>query len=139
MRKTLSCSFSCLVLIREALAVPLNYIITLWHRYRVSILQMQALFANPSLRTRLDQKPKIAEYKVSFSDDDYDKALKSTYFWRATMIKNVFDLDISDLSFSKRPSERRLTRNWKKSIDIIASIEDSISSIEESTFGQALA
>ena len=38
---------------------------------------------------------KIAEYKVSFSED-YEQAFKSATFWRATLIKNVFDSDISD-------------------------------------------
>lgn len=38
---------------------------------------------------------KVAEYKISYSTD-YDRAFKSTMFWRATLIKNVFNSSISD-------------------------------------------
>jgi coenzyme F420-dependent glucose-6-phosphate dehydrogenase len=38
---------------------------------------------------------KIAKPKVSYSDD-YDKAFKSTEFWRASLIENEFDLNFSD-------------------------------------------
>src|ERR671922_562438 len=79
----------------------------------------------------LSQKPKIAEYKVSFSDD-YNKALKSAYFWRATLIKNVFDSDISDPRKLQQKALREVPdKELEKSIDIITSIEDSISSIEK--------
>ena len=43
----------------------------------------------------LNSLEKMAEYKVSFSED-YEEAFKSATFWRATLIKNVFDSDISD-------------------------------------------
>lgn len=77
------------------------------------------------------QKPKIAEYKVSFSDD-YDRALKSTYFWRATLIKNVFDSGISDpRKLQKKALEEVDDSQLKESIDIVTSIEDCIASIEE--------
>ena len=33
---------------------------------------------------------KIAEYKLSFSED-YDKAFQSSVYWRATMLKNAFN------------------------------------------------
>ncbi len=82
-------------------------------------------------KSGLGIKPKIAEYKVSFSAD-YEKALKSTYFWRATLLKNIFDSDISD---PRKLQEKALKevpdKELEKSIDIITSIEDSISSIEE--------
>lgn len=82
-------------------------------------------------KSGMSQKPKIAEYKLSFSDD-YDKALKSTYFWRATLIKNVFDSDISDpRKLQQRALKQVSDKELEKSIDIITSIEDSISSIEE--------
>jgi len=77
------------------------------------------------------KKPKIAEYKVSFSDD-YDKALKSTYFWRATLIKNVFDSDISDPRKLQQKALKQVPdKELEESIDIITTVEDSISSIEE--------
>jgi coenzyme F420-dependent glucose-6-phosphate dehydrogenase len=77
------------------------------------------------------QKPKIAEYKVSFSDD-YDDALKSTYFWRATLLKNIFDSDISDpRKLQKKALKEVGDEQLKKSIDIVSSIEDCINSIEK--------
>jgi coenzyme F420-dependent glucose-6-phosphate dehydrogenase len=76
-------------------------------------------------------KPKIAEYKVSFSDD-YEKALKSTYFWRATLIEGVFSSDISDPRKLQEKALKEVSdKQLEKSIDIITSIEDSISSIEK--------
>lgn len=82
-------------------------------------------------KSGMGQKPKIAEYKLSFSDD-YDKALKSTYFWRATLIKNVFDSDISDpRKLQQKALKQVQDKELEKSIDIMTSIEDSISSIEE--------
>jgi coenzyme F420-dependent glucose-6-phosphate dehydrogenase len=38
---------------------------------------------------------KIAKPKISYSED-YDKAFKSTEFWRASLIEDVFDLNISN-------------------------------------------
>src|SRR5919202_1950954 len=38
---------------------------------------------------------KIAKPKISYSED-YDKALKSTDFWPASLFQDVFNLDISD-------------------------------------------
>jgi coenzyme F420-dependent glucose-6-phosphate dehydrogenase len=74
---------------------------------------------------------KIAEYKVSFSED-YDKAFKSSTFWRATLIKNVFDSDISDPRKLQRKAETEVPdEKIKQSIQIITSIEDCIRSIEE--------
>lgn len=77
------------------------------------------------------QKPKIAEYKVSFSDD-YESALKSTYFWRATLLKNVFDSDISDpRKLQKKALKEVSDEQLKESIDIVTSVEDCITSIEK--------
>jgi hypothetical protein len=42
-----------------------------------------------------DSLEKIAKPKVSYSED-YDKTFKSTEFWRASLIEDVFDLNISD-------------------------------------------
>jgi len=76
-------------------------------------------------------KPKIAEYKVSFSDD-YDKALKSTYFWRATLLPNVFGSNISDPRKLQQKALKEISdEQLKESIDIVTSIDDCIKSIEK--------
>jgi len=74
---------------------------------------------------------KIAEYKVSFSED-YEAAFKSATFWRATLIKNVFDSDISDPRKLQRKAEKEVPdEKLKQAIQITTSIEDCIRSIEE--------
>jgi coenzyme F420-dependent glucose-6-phosphate dehydrogenase len=79
----------------------------------------------------VDSLEKIAEYKVSFSED-YDKAFKSSMFWRATLIKNVFDSDISDPRKLQRKAEKEVPdEKLKQSIQIITSIEDCTRTIEE--------
>jgi coenzyme F420-dependent glucose-6-phosphate dehydrogenase len=79
----------------------------------------------------VDSLEKIAEYKVSFSDD-YDKAFKSSTFWRATLIKNVFDSDLSDPRKLQRKAEKEVPdEKLKQSIHITTSIEDCIKSIED--------
>jgi coenzyme F420-dependent glucose-6-phosphate dehydrogenase len=79
----------------------------------------------------LDSLEKIAEYKVSFSEG-YDEALKSASFWRATLIKNVFDFDISDPRKLQRKAEKEVPdEKLKQAIQITTSIDDCIKSIEE--------
>jgi coenzyme F420-dependent glucose-6-phosphate dehydrogenase len=79
----------------------------------------------------LNSLEKIAEYKVSFSED-YDNAFKSASFWRATLIKNVFDSDISDPRKLQRKAEKEVPdEKLKQSIQITTSIDDCIRSIEE--------
>ena len=74
---------------------------------------------------------KIAEYKVSF-DDDYDKAFESTKFWRATLIEDVFNSDISNPRELQEKAEQEVPdEKLKESIQIVTSIEDCIKSIEE--------
>ena len=74
---------------------------------------------------------KIAEYKVSFAED-YEQAFKSTAFWRATLIKNVFDSDISDPRKLQRKAEKEVPdEKLKQAIQITTSIEDCIKSLEE--------
>ena len=74
---------------------------------------------------------KIAEYKVSFSDD-YDKAIKSASFWRATLIEDIFDTDISDPRKLQRKAEKEVPdEKLAEAIQITTSIEDCIKSIEE--------
>jgi coenzyme F420-dependent glucose-6-phosphate dehydrogenase len=74
---------------------------------------------------------KIAEYKVSYSED-YDKAFNSSNFWRATLLKNAFVTHISDprklqLKALKEVPDERL----KESVHIVTVIDDCIKSIEE--------
>lgn len=89
---------------------------------------------NATARTE-DKDPssleKIAEYKISFSDD-FDKALESAQFWRATLIKNVFSSAISDPRELQKKAEKQVTNEMlEESTDIITSIEDCIKQIEE--------
>jgi coenzyme F420-dependent glucose-6-phosphate dehydrogenase len=78
----------------------------------------------------LNSLEKIAEYKVSFSED-YEEAFRSATFWRATLIKNVFDSDISDPRKLQRKAEKEVPdEKLKQAIQITTSIEDCIKSIE---------
>ncbi len=79
----------------------------------------------------LNSLEKIAEYKVSFSED-YEEAFRSATFWRATLIKNVFDSDISDPRKLQRKAEKEVPdEKLKQAIQITTSIEDCIKSIED--------
>jgi coenzyme F420-dependent glucose-6-phosphate dehydrogenase len=79
----------------------------------------------------LNSLEKIAEYKVSFSED-YDQAFKSATFWRATLIKNVFNSDISDPRKLQRKAEKEVPdEKLKQAIQITTSIDDCTKSIEE--------
>ena len=74
---------------------------------------------------------KIAEYKLSYSED-YDKALNSTIFWKATLIKNIFNSTINNPRKLEEKAKRQVPDSkLKESIDIVTSIEDCIKSIEE--------
>jgi hypothetical protein len=42
-----------------------------------------------------DSLEKIGKPLMSYSED-YDKSLKSTRFWRASLLEDVFNLNISD-------------------------------------------
>jgi coenzyme F420-dependent glucose-6-phosphate dehydrogenase len=74
---------------------------------------------------------KIAKPKISYSED-YDKAFKSTEFWRASLIENVFDLNISDPRQLEQKAKNEVSdEKVKESTLIITSIEDCIKLIEE--------
>jgi G6PDH family F420-dependent oxidoreductase len=78
-----------------------------------------------------DSLEKIAKPKISYSED-YDKAFKSTEFWRSSLIDNVFDLNISDpRQLEQKAKDEVSDDEVKKSTLIITSIEDCIKSIEE--------
>jgi coenzyme F420-dependent glucose-6-phosphate dehydrogenase len=79
----------------------------------------------------LDSLEKIAKPKISYSED-YDKAFKSTEFWKSSLIENVFDLNISDpRQLEQKAKDEISDEKVKKSTLIITSIEDCIKSIEE--------
>ncbi len=74
---------------------------------------------------------KIAEYKVSYSED-YDRAFESTKFWRATLIKNVFNSNIADPRKLETKAKQEVPdEKLKESIQVTTFIEDCIGSIEE--------
>jgi coenzyme F420-dependent glucose-6-phosphate dehydrogenase len=74
---------------------------------------------------------RLAEFKISFSDD-YDAAFKSAAVWRPTLIKNVFDSDISDPRKLQHKADREVSdEQIKQSIHITTSIEDCIKPIQE--------
>ena len=78
-----------------------------------------------------DSLEKIAKPKISYSED-YDKAFKSTEFWKSSLIENVFDLNISDpRQLEQKAKDEISNEKVKKSTLIITSIEDCIKSIEE--------
>ena len=73
---------------------------------------------------------KIAEYKVSYSED-YERAFKSTEFWRATMIENIFNSKITDLKLQQKVKREVSDQMLKESIQVTNSIEDCARSIEK--------
>jgi coenzyme F420-dependent glucose-6-phosphate dehydrogenase len=74
---------------------------------------------------------KIAKPKISYSED-YDKALKSTEFWRASLLQDVFNLDISDpRELEQKAKDEVLDEKLKESTLIVTSIDDCIKPLEE--------
>jgi coenzyme F420-dependent glucose-6-phosphate dehydrogenase len=74
---------------------------------------------------------KIAKPKISYSED-YDRAFKATEFWRASLIEDAFDLNISDPRQLERKAKVEVSdEKVKQSTMIVTSIEECISSIED--------
>jgi len=74
---------------------------------------------------------KIAKPKISYSED-YDKALKSTEFWRASLLEDVFNLNISDpRELEQKAKEEVSDEKLRQSTLIVTSIEDCIKPLEE--------
>ena len=68
---------------------------------------------------------------MSYSED-YDKALKAAEFWRASLLEDVFNLDISDpRGLEQKAKEEVSDEKLRQSTLIITSIEDSIKPLEE--------
>ena len=82
---------------------------------------------------------KIAKPKISYSED-YDEAVSSCEFWRASLIENVFDLNISDpIELQEKAKQEISDDELKQSILIVTKIDDLIKPIEgyfESGFTQ---
>jgi coenzyme F420-dependent glucose-6-phosphate dehydrogenase len=74
---------------------------------------------------------KIAKPKISYSED-YDKALKSIEFWRASLLEDAFNLDISDpRELQKKAKDEVSDEKLRQSTLIVTSIEDCIKPLEE--------
>jgi coenzyme F420-dependent glucose-6-phosphate dehydrogenase len=74
---------------------------------------------------------KIAKPLMSYSED-YDKALKATEFWRASLLEDEFNLDISDpRELEQKAKDEVSDEKLRQSTLIITSIEDSIKPLEE--------
>ena len=74
---------------------------------------------------------KIGKPKISYSED-YDKAFKSSEFWRAGEIEDVFNTDINDPRDLQRKAKQEVSDDKMKESTLIAtSIDDLIKPIEE--------
>ena len=74
---------------------------------------------------------KIAKPKISYSED-YDKALKSIEFWRASLLEDAFNLDISDpRELQQKAKDEVSDEKLRQSTLIVTSIEDCIKPLEE--------
>ena len=79
----------------------------------------------------MNSKHKIAEYKVSYSNN-YEQALNSSKFWRATLLKDAFNTSINDPRKLEQKAKQQVPdQKLKESIEITTSIEECIKSIEE--------
>jgi coenzyme F420-dependent glucose-6-phosphate dehydrogenase len=84
------------------------------------------IFENAAVEEGKDPRSleKIAKPKISYSED-YDKALKSAEFWRASLLEDVFNLDISDpRELQQKAKDEVSDEKLKQSTLIITSIED---------------
>jgi coenzyme F420-dependent glucose-6-phosphate dehydrogenase len=82
-----------------------------------------------------DKEPKnlqkIGKPKISYSED-YDKALKSSEFWRAGEIEDVFNTAINDPRKLQQKAKQEVSDDkLKESTLIVTSIEDLIKPLEE--------
>jgi len=74
---------------------------------------------------------KIGKPMISYSED-YDKAFKSSEFWRAGRIENVFDIDVNDPRKLEQKAKQEVSDEMlKESLLIVTSIEDLIKPLEE--------
>ena len=79
----------------------------------------------------MSSKQKIAEYKVSYSNN-YEQAFNSSKFWRATLLKDAFNTSINDPRKLEQKAKQQVPdQKLKESIQITTSIEECIKPIEE--------
>lgn len=80
---------------------------------------------------KLSKMEKIGKPKISYNKD-YDKAFESSKFWRASSLKDAFDLNISDpRQLEEKAKDEVSDEKLKESTIIITSIEDCIKPVEE--------
>jgi len=73
----------------------------------------------------------IAKPKICYSTN-YDRAFKYIEFWRAALLEDAFNTEISDPRQLEEKAKKEVSdEQLKKSNPIITSIEDSIKPIEE--------
>jgi coenzyme F420-dependent glucose-6-phosphate dehydrogenase len=78
-----------------------------------------------------DSLEKIAKPKIAYSED-YDKALKYSEFWRASLLEDVFNLDISDpRDLEQKAKDEVSDEKLRQSTLIVTSIDDCIKPLEE--------
>ena len=74
---------------------------------------------------------KIGKPLMSYSED-YDKSLQSTEFWRASLLEDVFNLNIGDpRELEQKAKEEVSDEKLRQSTLIVTSIEDCIKPLEE--------
>ncbi len=74
---------------------------------------------------------KIGKPIISYSED-YDKAFKSSEFWRAALLKDVFNTGINDPRKLQQKAKQEVSdEKLKESILIVTSVEDLIKPLEE--------
>src|SRR3954452_4060893 len=74
---------------------------------------------------------KIGKPMISYSED-YDKAFKSSEFWRAGQIEQVFDIDVNHPRALQQKAKQEVSdEKLKESILIVTSIYDLIKPLEE--------
>src|SRR6476660_6787546 len=95
--------------------------------------EMFDLFDKTALEANKESQSlqKIGKPMISYSED-YDKAFKSSEFWRAGRIENVFDIDVNDRREVQQKAKQEVSdEKLKESILIVTSIYDLIKPLEE--------
>ena len=95
--------------------------------------EMFDLFDKTALESNKESQilQKIGKPMISYSED-YDKAFKSSEFWRAGRIENVFDIDVNDPRELQQKAKQEVSdEKLKESILIVTSIYDLIKPLEE--------
>ena len=97
------------------------------------VKEMFDLFDKTALEANKESQTlqKIGKPMISYSED-YDKAFKSSEFWRAGRIEKVFDIDVNDPRELQQKAKQEVSdEKLKESILIVTSIYDLIKPLEE--------